>query len=381
MSDVFSPDDVARQLDYCTYCPKMCRHACPVASASARETFTPQAKMNALNQLRLGRTNWNQEATESMWACTGCRQCTTYCEHGNEPGLVLLAGRSTARKQGSPHPNLQNYAARFRTRDARLSAELKKLVAKDRRSDDAVVGYMPGCDAIGKSPGDVFAALALFDRLGAGHVRIVDIGSTCGGYPLIAAGELDAFRQHAARVATALNRFRTLVVNCSACIYTMRAQFRAEGVELTAQVLSLSEFLVSKLVDLPTPDERRVVYYHDPCHLARYVGVIEEPRKVLRRVAEVREFSWSGTDAECCGAGGLLPKTMPKTADSMAKRRLQEIGSRGGGTVVTSCSTCSFMLRSNAPDSVEVRDLPGFVAEAIGAQLPPTVESTAFDTD
>ena len=49
---------------------------------------------------------------------------------------------------------------------------------------------------------------------------------------------------------------------------------------------------------------------------------------------------------------------MPAVADGMARRRLAEIAASGGGTVVTSCGTCAFMLKQNAPDGVEVKDLP-----------------------
>ena len=79
-TEPFSPGSVARQLDYCTFCPKMCRHACPVSTASGRETYIPQVKMDRLNQLRLGRGGWTAEATDPLWACTGCRHCTMYCE-------------------------------------------------------------------------------------------------------------------------------------------------------------------------------------------------------------------------------------------------------------------------------------------------------------
>ena len=48
-TDVFSAEAVARQLDYCTFCPQMCRHACPVSTASARETYIPQVKMDRTN--------------------------------------------------------------------------------------------------------------------------------------------------------------------------------------------------------------------------------------------------------------------------------------------------------------------------------------------
>ena len=86
---------------------------------------------------------------------------------------------------------------------------------------------------------------------------------------------------------------------------------------------------------------------------------------LLGEIAEVREFAWSGVQTECCGGAGLLPKSMPDVADAMARRRLQDIAARGGGNVVTSCATCAFMLKRNAPDGVNVSDLPTAVKAAI----------------
>jgi Fe-S oxidoreductase len=133
-------------------------------------------------------------------------------------------------------------------------------------------------------------------------------------------------------------------------------------VSLPTEILSLAEWLAQSANRLPRPAVKRSVYYHDPCYHARYTDVIEQPRRVLGQIAEVRELSWSRTDTECCGGGGLLPKTMPGVADAMAKRRLAEVAAQGGGLVVTSCATCTFMLKRNAPRGVEVADLPSAVA-------------------
>ena len=366
MPDVFSAAAVARQLDNCTYCPKLCRFACPVAEASGHEPYTTQAKMDRLNQLRRGTEAWSAETSEPLYACTGCRQCTTECLHGNEPGLVLLAGRAAATARGASHPALVGYPERFRSREQRLAELAREHVPPERFEDSAPVGFWPGCDAIDKGLDDVSAALDLFDRLGAGDVRMVSSGQTCGGYPLLAAGLLDMFRWHASRVAAALRPYGTVVVNCSACLYTLRVQYRAEGVPLSSEILSLAEFLARLEIRPPAGRARRSVYYHDPCYLARYSGVIEQPRQVLSRVVDVVELSGSRTDTECCGGAGLLPKTMPEVADSMARRRLREVASRGGGTVVTSCATCAFMLRRNAPSGVTVLDLPAAVAGELG---------------
>ena len=366
----FAEQSVARQLDNCTFCPKMCRHACPVSTASGRETYIPQVKMDRLNQLRLGRGTWTAESTDPLWACTGCRHCTMYCDHGNEPGLVLFTGRAAAVARGVPHPALAGYSERFRAREHRLSTQLA-LMFEHRLATSGEIGYWPGCDAIDKSAADIAAALALFDRVGLEQVRIVDAPQACAGYPLLAAGHRDLFRWHAGRVASSLRGFRKVAINCSACLFALRAQYPAEGVNLRTEVVSLADLLAPAAANLACPLTRRSVYYHDPCYHARYNGVIEQPRRALSQLAELRELGWNKTDTECCGGGGLLPKTMPLVADQMSKRRLAEVHATGGGMVVTSCATCAFMLQRNAPPSVEVANLATAMAQLSGTPFTP----------
>jgi Fe-S oxidoreductase len=360
------PGSVARQLDYCTFCPKMCRHSCPVSTASGRETYIPQAKMDRLNQLRLGHSKWSTESTDPLWACTGCRHCTMYCDHGNEPGLVLLTGRAAAVNNGVPHPALTGYSERFRAREQRLSAQLATMfpdrLATEGQGTDQV-GFWPGCDAIDKGAADIAASLAILERVGVEDVRLVEAPQACAGYPLLAAGHRDLFRWHAGRVAASLRGFRKVAINCSACLYAMRTQYAAEGVSLRTEVVSLAELLAPAASNLACQLTRRSVYYHDPCYHARYNNVVDQPRRALAQLAEVREFGWNKTDTECCGGGGLLPKTMPRVADQMAKRRLAEVQATGGGLVVTSCATCTFMLERNAPPSVEVANLATAMAQ------------------
>ncbi len=323
--------------------------------------------MDTLNQLRRGKLEWNAENTEALWACTGCRACTGYCEHDNEPALVLLAGRAQANAEGACHPLLEKYPERFRSRDERLAKKLQEHIPDSQRSTEGLVGFWPGCDAIDKSMQDVEAALEIFQAIGGAPVAIVQSEQVCGGYPLLAAGHPDSFRNHAERVAKSMSKFKTIITNCSACLFTVQRQYAAEGVQLDVNIVSVPEYLTEKLQALPKSTNKQPVYYHDPCHLARYSGVIEEPRLVLSRIAELRDFEWSHADAECCGGAGLLPKTDPDTADSMARRRMREVANRGGGTIVTACATCTYMLRSNAPTGVVVRDLAAFVADALAS--------------
>jgi len=211
--------------------------------------------------------------------------------------------------------------------------------------------------------------LALFERVGLSEVKIVDAPQACAGYPLLAAGHRDLFRWHAGRVAASLRGFRTIAINCSACLYALRNQYPAEGVNLRAEILSVADLLAPAAANLACPLNKRSVYYHDPCYHARYNGVVEQPRRALSQLVELRELTWNRADTECCGGGGLLPKTMPLVADQMAKRRLAEVQSSGGGMVVTSCATCAFMLKRNAPPSVEVSNISTAIADLSGTSF------------
>lgn len=350
-------------LEYCTYCPKMCRHSCPVSNASGRETHIPQAKMSLLNQIRKGNEPWEPAISEPIWACSDCRHCKEYCDHKVEVGSTLFAGRAEAVRRGAGHPLLQSYPERFRARDERLARRAREILPRERFAEEARVGFWPGCDAIDKGGADVLAQLAVLDRVGADHVRLVDAQRMCGGYPLLAAGYPDVFRWHAARVAAELVRFSTVITNCSACVFALRVHYPAEGITLPVEILHISEYLARHAERLPRRPSGGPVYYHDPCYLARFNALTEAPRALLARVGDVREFGWSHQDTECCGGGGLLPKTMPNVADAMARRRLREISSCGGGTVATSCGTCKHMLARNAPSGVIVRDLIELIDE------------------
>ena len=72
---------------------------------------------------------------------------------------------------------------------------------------------------------------------------------------------------------------------------------------------------------------------------------------------------------------------MPAVADQMAKKQLAEVHAAGGGLVVTSCATCTFMLQRNAPPSVEVVNLATAIAQLSGTPFtPPETPADADDS-
>jgi Fe-S oxidoreductase len=347
--------DLATSLSYCTYCPKLCRHVCPVSNAEARETLTPQTKMATLRLLRDQKdARRDAESFSPIYGCTGCGACTDACLHKVSPGTILFQGREQAEREGHGHPALADLPRRFEAHSKKAQAEIRAQIPAARRPLEAQVVFLAGCEA----PELASTMVQLCDRIGAEYVGIADGDDACGGYPLLAAGQLDAFRVHAERVARQLSGYARVVVHCPACAFTMRTQYRAFGVPLHPTVEHTSEFLEGFAERLPVKTKRERAFYHDPCYLGRHLGLYDPPRRLAgKAVEELREFSRARNESECSGGGGLLPLTMPDTADAIADHRLEEVREAGVREVVTACATCKRRLSRGDVKAVDVIEL------------------------
>ena len=133
----------------------------------------------------------------------------------------------------------------------------------------------------------------------------------------------------------------------------------------SSQVLSSRE--------LRFPKEVKVTY-HDPCQLARYLGLIEEPRKILRSIKgiELVETDWTNREwATCCGGGGGFEAVFPELSQVLAVNRVRELIDTGAEIIVTHCPGCIMQLKDGLKelktDGVQVLDLAQVVAMAMEA--------------
>jgi Fe-S oxidoreductase len=124
--------------------------------------------------------------------------------------------------------------------------------------------------------------------------------------------------------------------------------------------------------ELRFPREVRVTY-HDPCQLARYLGLIEEPRRILKAIngIELVEPDWThGEWATCCGGGGGFEVVFPELSQILAVNRVKELVETGANIIVTHCPGCLLQLEEGLKalkiKDVEVLDLAQVVAMAMG---------------
>lgn len=324
---------------YCAFCPKVCRFACPVADSTKNESTSTWGKMSEAFLVTEGKRALDVDGAKSLYACTGCMRCRSFCRHENEVGFALFAARQEAIVQGLAPKAVTSTLETFARHKNPFGVDLSDAVARFRPDSPVRYALFPGCSALAKRPSLVDDALAVGHALAA-PLGVCRASVRCCGYPLYAAGDLAGFAEHAALFARSLDAYPELVVLDPGCAYTLLVTYPRVGVEVKSRIRTLYDVLASHLGHAPSrPKLPMRAVYHDACKLGRGLGQYEEPRALLSAaVEEVIEGAEREAEAGCAGGGGLLPRTMPDTSVDMARRLSSELA-LGGETIVTACPT------------------------------------------
>ncbi len=151
----------------------------------------------------------------------------------------------------------------------------------------------------------------------------------------------------------------------------LAAEERALHARLAGRVWELSQFLVDRLGlpdlgDLARPARRVAV--HRSCHALRLLGVDEQPRRILERVAGV-ELVELRRPRECCGFGGTFAVKLPEVSVRMADDKLDDALSVGAEEIVGIDTSCLEHLAGRARRrGLEIRclHLAEVLAEGMG---------------
>jgi len=351
-----------REHTFCAFCPKLCRFACPVSTVQGRETTTPWAKMASVHHVALDQLDLQREHAATWYACSGCMRCRSFCEHDNEVAATLNAARAEAMRAGVAPDAARDVLERHKEREARASAAAERIFQGAMKGRAPVV-YVPGCTACVTSSEDARAGLSVVQSLSGSEVR-VEAGACCG-LPLLEAGDQAGFLAAAKRFLDRLSGAERVVFGDPGCLHALARVAPSLGLSHDFGMEHLSQLAARALTRLGPVRLEGEVRYQDPCRLGRGMGVYEEPRAVLSRLLgrPAGEFSQNRERAECCGAGGQLPRTDRPTAEAVAAERLDAHQLAGGGTVVTACTSCQ---RALSRAGARTRDLGSLIAEAVG---------------
>jgi len=315
----------------------MCRSFCPVSEATRREALTPGAKVS-LAALSGGTPQAG--AALAFAGCTGCSRCTDECEHDNDVAGILFGARATAVRAGVAPAAWTDLPLRFAQRGHGEEADLAAIRRRIPSSRGEAI-LLAGCEALARGGQVVRDALFAAEKLGV-PLALAPEPVLCCGRKLLEGGHPEMEKAHAARVRGSLVRPRRPVhlvfldPGCAAGVledWPLPAGSRVEHV---------TTYLFRLLGAMPESDRPprlpETAVFHDPCALARKLRETAAPRALLAAaVRDVRDPAHSGADTSCCGASGLLPRSMPEVARRIADDRRGELG-QGAVTASPGCA-------------------------------------------
>jgi Fe-S oxidoreductase len=152
----------------------------------------------------------------------------------------------------------------------------------------------------------------------------------------------------------------TLVTSCPICFRVFREEYKLE-----LRILHHTQYLLElvKKGKVPLQAYFRKVAYHDPCDLGRGSGIFNEPRELLRKIADPVVIEYEGKDSLCCGGSlGLLNARMEEK-NRITKEALANYLEGDPEILVTACPLCKKTFAKLSP--VKVVDIAELVQEAI----------------
>lgn len=158
---------------------------------------------------------------------------------------------------------------------------------------------------------------------------------TCCGQPAFNSGYRDEARKAARRFIALFQNSEAIVCPSGSCATMVRHHypelFASDGLwyerarRVADKTFELSQFLVDVLgvVDVGARFSGRVTF-HDSCHPLRYLGVQQQPRKLIQAVRGVEFVEMADSD-RCCGFGGAFSVKYPDISTAMVDYKARRI--------------------------------------------------------
>lgn len=351
-----------KNINACRFC-HMCRHVCPIGTQTGKEIHHARGRALILSTLLKGK-KMDSEIAQVVYECALCGGCIEQCITGYDPTTFTRAARAEAAAE-----NL-------------IPAEVNKVVEslieggnpyglpqteKNKNFADLIqdlpekadVLLFIGCTASYKTPETARAAINLLKKTKV-NFTVLKEEKCCGLYLGDLIGAVEESRQQALQVAQQIKKTgaKTVVALCPSCTKVFKREYHEWGVELKAQVCSITSYLAGLLKEgrlMPKKLDSQVTF-HDPCRLARDLEETEPAREIIDSMGlNLKEMFFNRSKTHCCG-GGLLDLYAPELTSLTSKKRWVE-ASRNADIMLVACSSCQVVMEKTRPKNMKLENL------------------------
>ncbi len=322
-----------QEMNTCIRCA-YCFEGCPVFKVGGWDTDGARGKVILSYGLLCGELEPSQEVADKMFQCTFCKDCVERCSSSVSVPEILIAARADLVDKG--------FASDTHTRVIDNVKETGNIYGDTEVMSPVQDGKTPvylGCQYLSR-PNKTKKYIKILKKLGFDPM-IQD--ETCCGFPMKALGFEEDFEEHKKKF---LEKYphEEFIAFCPTCTMFLKEEYG----------LNVRHAMEVMLERMPEAELGMKVTWHDPCDLSRGVGIIDEPREILRKLGcEVVEMKTHGKGSSCCGGGGGILMSDTSLSDQIALNRIREALDTGADTLVTSCPTCEQVLKKAAKEIQE----------------------------
>ncbi|MBE0518187.1 MAG: (Fe-S)-binding protein [Thermoplasmata archaeon] len=348
-----------------------CERGCPVYQSLKVKTLCMKGRNRTMLGLLQGRFEITPAVVEAAFECTLCGNCDRWCSLKNTEHTrafreyLLTHGIAPMKEHASLAASIKNYGNPwFQPRSARNRWTRGLNIPKAAPGKQDTL-FFAGCTSAVMKPliPSLVASAKLLQKAG---VQFATMGQDepCCGSTLRRVGQTDAFEDLEKKN---LEKFEALgikkiVTACPGCYTTLKESLEKAGskIQVVHVAQEISDLVKSGKLKVNKTHEKMT--YHDPCHLGRLGGVFEEPREIVKAVAELVEMPNSRYESRCCGAGAGLQSAFPKLSRDLASKRIAEAKATGATKIITCCPFCETQLRT--VPGIDVVDLMELLLDA-----------------
>ncbi|VVB74897.1 CoB--CoM heterodisulfide reductase iron-sulfur subunit D [Candidatus Tiddalikarchaeum anstoanum] len=203
----------------------------------------------------------------------------------------------------------------------------------------------------------------LFEKAGIDFIQLKDAEKCCGS-PVTNAGydkDYSDLVTHNKKLVESAG-VKRIITNCPACYNILKKEY--PEIEVEHAVTVLLDAVITKKLKLKRKFDEKITY-HDPCHLGRYAGIYEEPRKLLKQLGfTIIEMARNRESSLCCGAGGGLQNNSKSVSERVTKMRLNEARLLKVKKLITACPMCYHQFKKYE-DGLKILDISEVLLECI----------------
>lgn len=180
---------------------------------------------------------------------------------------------------------------------------------------------------------------------------------TCCGQPAFNSGYHREAKDMARRYMKIFKGNNYIIVPSGSCGAMIRVFYNqlfqdepdvlSELEELSSRVFEFSEFLV-QILGITDVDGKLNgdVTYHDCCHLRRELGIISQPRDLIKSVKGINFVELNQSDV-CCGFGGTFAIKYPDISGAILDQKIRNIKNSGADILVANDTSCLMHMRGS----------------------------------